>query len=321
MACQHPNGYGQWVIATANTGSTALTYELIFAAQVTFDVQVAGVNFFGTGVWSDSFTVHHNTTQLPPTAFSVASFTSLTPTANMYTFSVTAPCNGLTCNQLYTIALTGFQVRYFSPNTASTPITVIANSATPTGSGLVATLTTSSNMPVNSIASTAPFNIGFQVAAVNPTGVGYWSSMFSITLVVPNNAPGIPTLSTFTSYYSATTLTSILVSLGWTAPACIGTICSGAHVMAARSYSMQYNAGSGSVTTIDTGSVSQTLVINNLVVTNIAPAFFQVAAVNWVGTGLYSSPFLPLSTPNAPVTYALMLVKSRVAHRQFLIFF
>jgi len=127
----------------------------------------------------------------------------------------------------------------------------------------------------------------FQVAAVNGVGTGsYSSSSASVTLPT---TPGTPT-------NLVGTFGNALVSLTWTAPTS-----NGGNTITNYYYKYSSDNGNNWSTPALTGSSSASYTVTGL--TNGTSYIFQVAAVNGVGTGSYSSSsasVTPATTPGAP---------------------
>ena len=117
------------------------------------------------------------------------------------------------------------------------------------------------------------------------------------------------TVASFSSSYSASGVTTLVVKFTWTAPACIGTTCLSQYVMGLTQYALLYNAGGSTSTAImRTNSTGATFVAEFVMtpLTAVTP-FFQVAAVNMLGIGVATSALQLYSVaPAAPTAFALV---------------
>jgi RHS repeat-associated protein len=112
----------------------------------------------------------------------------------------------------------------------------------------------------------------FQVAAINASGTGAYSSVGTAT---PRTVPGAPTGLTGSAG-------NTLVALSWTAPSSNG----GAAIT---DYRVQYKVTAGGTWTTFTEAVSTTPTASVTGLTNGSGYSFQVAAINAAGVGAYSS--------------------------------
>ncbi len=129
----------------------------------------------------------------------------------------------------------------------------------------------------------------FQVAAVNAAGTGSWSS--TSAAVTPRTVPAVPASISSTAGNGR-------VSLSWAVPASIGG-------SAITDYTIQYssNGGTNWTTFPHTASIATAATVTGL--TNGTSYVFQIAAVNGVGTGGYSSSppaVTPRTVPTVPTS-------------------
>jgi len=164
-----------------------------------------------------------------------------------------------------------------------------------TDSGFTANLVTTTGITGTSAVVTGLTNgtpYYFRVAAVNAvataasTTSAYATLAGTITPGAGATAPGQPTALTIGQQ---TPQTPYGLLLSWTAPSSNG----GSAITA---YSVKYsvNADMSSATTINTGSTGVSYSVNGLTPNNVY--YFQVAAVNAIGTGLYTA-----ITPSATI--------------------
>ncbi len=176
---EHRTDVGPWVVAVADTASTATTRTVTgLAAGTPFEFRVAAINLAGTGEFSD-----------PPTAVIPDAVpnapTSVTGapghTEVLVSWSASAPNGGS--------AVTGYTV-------TSTPGGKTCTAAAPTISCTVSGLTNGTGYT-------------FTVKATNPIGVSVASTASAV--VTPRTVPGAPTGVTGTRGSES-------VALSWTAP-------------------------------------------------------------------------------------------------------
>lgn len=125
----------------------------------------------------------------------------------------------------------------------------------------------------------------FRVAAVNAVATAASTTSAYATLgtaVTPGAGATVPGQPTALAAGQQSPQTPYGLSLTWTAPSSNG----GSAITA---YSVKYSSSPdmSSATTINTGSTTAAYSVNGLIPNNIY--YFQVAAVNAIGTGLYSS--------------------------------
>lgn len=172
-------------------------------------------------------------------------------------------------------AITGYVVEY----------TPAGGSAQTTGTGSSSTsftLDSGNSSITNGVAQS------IKVAAVNSAGQGPYSSAVSVTPVA-TTVPGIPT-------GLSATAGDTQVSLTWTAPASNGG-------SAITDYSVRYTPSGGSPTTVLVGSATASRVVTGL--TNSTVYAVEVAAVNAIGTGSYTSSVSVTPVAAAPPSDAL----------------
>jgi len=171
-------------------------------------------------------------------------------------------------------AITGYVVEY----------TPAGGSAQTTGTGSSSTsftLDSGNSSITNGVAQS------IKVAAVNSAGQGPYSSAVSVTPVA-TTVPGIPT-------GLSATAGDTQVSLTWTAPASNGG-------SAITNYSVRYTPSGGSPTTVLVGSATASRVVTAL--TNSTVYAVEVAAVNAIGTGSYTSSVSVTPVAAAPTSFA-----------------
>jgi len=126
----------------------------------------------------------------------------------------------------------------------------------------------------------------FQVAAINATGTGAYTSPVTATPIAIT-VPGAPTLNTATAG-------NLQVALAWTAGSTGGS--------AITDYVIEKSADGTSGWTVVTESVSTTPSYTVTGLTNGTIQYFRVSAVNTIGTGTASNVMsaTPLTVPGAP---------------------
>jgi titin len=231
----------------------------------TYFFQVAAINAIGTGTYS-AVSSGVTPTGVPGAPTAVAG----TAGNGQVALTWTAPSsNGGS-------AITGYQVQ-------------VATSATGTYSNAAGCSTTSTTASCTATGLTNGTTYFFKVAAINAVGTGSYSAASSG--VTPAGVPGAPTAV-------AGTAGNTQVSLTWTAPSSTGgSAITGYQVQVATSASGPFSNAAGCSTTSTTAACTATGL------TNGTTYFFQVAAINAIGTGSYStvsSGVTPTGVPGAP---------------------
>jgi hypothetical protein len=253
-----------WTTATANTGTTATSYQVLgLTGGTAYRVRVAALNAAGTGAWSTDV-VSATAIDAPGAPTGVTGTAGNTQVALTWT----APTN--TAGS----ALTSYAVQY-SSNGGTSWTTAIANTASTATSYTVTGLT-------NGTAYV------FHVAATNAVGTGTYSA--SSAARTPFTIPGAPTVITGVRG-------NLSVALSWTAPVDNG----GAAVSG---YAVQYSSNGGTTwltATTNSGSSAASYTVTGLTLGTVY--VFRAAAVNAAGMGAYSTQsgnFSILGAPGAP---------------------
>jgi len=131
----------------------------------------------------------------------------------------------------------------------------------------------------------------FQVAAVNAAGTGSWSS--TSAAVTPRTVPAVPTSVSSTAGNGR-------VSLSWAVPASIGG-------SAITDYAIQYSSNGGTTWNTFPHAASMATAATVTGLTNGTSYVFQIAAVNGVGTGNWSSS-PPAVTPRTVPTVTTSVI-------------
>jgi hypothetical protein len=231
----------------------------------TYFFQVAAINAVGTGTYSTT-----SAGVTPATVPGVPTSVAGTAGNAQVALSWTAPAsNGGS-------AITGYHVQQATS----------ANGTYSDAAGCVQNSTTPSCTATGLNNGTAYF---FKVAAINTVGTGSYSTASSG--VTPVTVPGTPTSVTGTAGNAQ-------VALSWAAPASNGgSAITGYHVQQATSANGPYSDAAGCTLSSTTPSCTATGLING------TTYFFQVAAINAVGTGSYSTAsagVTPATVPGAP---------------------
>jgi titin len=259
------NGGSSWTTFSDGTSTATSTTVTGLTNGTAYVFRVAAVNAIGTGSYSSA------SSSVTPVSSSTAPGTPNAPSGSVGNAQVplswTAPSNGGS-------AITDYLVQ-FSSNGGSSWTTFSDGTST-------ATSTTVTGL-TNGTAYV------FRVAAVNAIGTGsYSSASSSITPTSGNTVPLQPTAPVVSSGNAQTPLT-------WTAPSNGGS--------AITDYLVQFSSNGGSTWTTFSDGTSTATSTTVTGLTNGTAYVFRVAAVNAIGTGLYSSAsnsITPATVPSAP---------------------
>jgi hypothetical protein len=230
-------------------------------------VRVAATNQIGSGPWST--TLGPVMPVVPAMAPDAPTGVVASPGDTSATLSWTAPASNRS-------PITGYSIQY-SNNGGSTWVTVPLTASVSTSASVVGLVNGSSYV--------------FRVAAVNAIGTSPYSALSNavVPIGVPT-APGTPT-------GVAATPGDAVAQLTWVAPASNGSPIS--------DYTIQYSSNGGSTWTTFARGASALTSATVAGLANGTTYVFRVAAVNGVGTSVFSQPSSPvtpvgITAPSAP---------------------